>query len=63
MNEYIQSQHLLQTFIDAFNVNILDLSSLLTSHLKSFLTVIEREIEHNETTKTVKNLRQCDWPK
>jgi hypothetical protein len=46
--------------VETFNVNILDLSSLLTSHLKSFLTVIEREIEHNETTKTVKNLRQCD---
>jgi U3 small nucleolar RNA-associated protein 20 len=29
---------------------ILDLSSLLTSHLKSFLTIIEREIERDETT-------------
>jgi len=29
---------------------ILDLSSLLTSHLKSFLTIIEREMERDETT-------------
>ena len=29
---------------------ILDLSSSVTSHLKSFLTVIEREIERDETT-------------
>lgn len=29
---------------------VLDLSSSLTSHLKSFLTVIEREIERDETT-------------
>jgi len=29
---------------------VLDLSSLLTAHLKTFLIAIEREIEHDETT-------------